>query len=67
MALQMKSAEHDAAVFQIRELQEELKVALPLAGWKLQAEDVLIEGTVNLLTDTIEPIVTPDCLRVLVL
>ena len=31
-----------------------------------QAEDVLIEGTVNLHTDTVEPIVTPDCLRVLV-
>ena len=31
-----------------------------------QAEDVLIEGTVNSQTDTIEPIVTPDCARVLV-
>ena len=31
-----------------------------------QAEDVLIEGTVNLQTDTPEAIVTPDCQRVLV-
>ena len=31
-----------------------------------EAEDVLIEGTVNSQTDTIEPIVTPDCARVLV-
>lgn len=31
-----------------------------------RAEDVLIEGTVNLLTDTVAPIVTDDCVRVLV-
>ena len=31
-----------------------------------QAEDILVEGTTNMLTDTVAPIVTPDCLRVLV-
>ena len=31
-----------------------------------QAEDILIESTFNSQTDTIEPIVTADCARVLV-
>jgi hypothetical protein len=31
-----------------------------------QAEDVLIEGTLNSQTDTVEPIITADCARVLV-
>jgi hypothetical protein len=31
-----------------------------------QAEDILVEGTSNELTDTVDPIVTHDCLRVLV-
>jgi hypothetical protein len=31
-----------------------------------QAEDILVEGTSNLLTDTVDTIVTGDCMRVLV-